>query len=51
MEGDEGEVDRRGREKFNKPCLRVFLSRRGKDLRGLEGEKYPSIPLIFNSPN
>jgi hypothetical protein len=46
-----GGVEGRGGERFNEPCLRVFfLSGRGKDLRGLEGVRYPSKPLIFNSP-
>ncbi len=31
-------------------CLfRSFLGVRGKNLRGLEGVRYPSKPLIFNS--
>jgi hypothetical protein len=50
MEGNEGGVEGRGWGRFNEPCLGVFLSGRGKDLRVLGGVRYPSKPPIFNSP-
>ena len=37
MEGNEKGVEGRGGERFNEPYVGVFLSGRGKDLRGLEG--------------
>jgi hypothetical protein len=37
MERNEGGVEGKGGGRFNELCLRVFLSGRGKDLRGLEG--------------
>jgi hypothetical protein len=40
-----------GGERFNVTCLRVFLSGTEENLRELEGIRYPSKPLFFNSPN
>jgi hypothetical protein len=48
MEGNEGGVEGRGGDFLL--CLRVFLNGRGKDLRGFDGVRYPSKPLISNSP-
>ena len=50
MEGNEWGVEERGGERFNKPCLGVFLSEREKDLRGLEGVRYPSKASILIPP-
>ncbi len=50
MKGNEEGVEGVGGERFNGPCLRVFLSGKGKNLWGLEGIRYPSKPLISNSP-
>ena len=40
-----------GGERFNETYLRVFLSGTEEDLRELEGVRYPSKPIFFNSPN
>jgi hypothetical protein len=51
MEGNEGGVEGKGRgliTLFGSSFF--FLNGRGKDLRGFEGVRYPSKPLISNSP-
>jgi hypothetical protein len=51
MKGNEGGVEGRGRGRFNEPCLGVFKSGRGKELRVLGGVRYPSKFPILIPPN